>query len=63
MHPAVIYIKNEAKENVDVINTHLAFTPELNTTIYYKGVKATVTFVVVDVTPKIPAIVIHAQIK
>lgn len=63
MHPAVIFIKNEAKEDVQVIHTQLAFTPELNTTIYSKGIKATVTFVIIDITPKIPAIVIHAQIK
>lgn len=63
MHTTIIYIKNAEGKVQSEIKTQLAFTPELNTTIYYKGVKATVIHVIIDITPTLPAIIIHAQIK
>lgn len=63
MHPAIVYIQNgKGEANKDPIKTQLSFTPELNTTIYYKGIKATVIKVTIDIGPALPAIIIHAQI-
>lgn len=63
MHPVIIYFFNSNKELVKEIKTQLAFTPELQTTIYHDKVKAVVNNIIIDVTPKMPAIVIHATIK
>lgn len=63
-HPTLIYIQNKNGEKTESspIKTQLSFTPELNTTIYYNKVKAVVIKVTVDISPVIPAIIIHAQI-
>lgn len=65
MHQVLIYIQNKEgviSNQTDPIKTQLSFTPELNTTIYHKGVKATVVKVTIDVSPTLPVIIIHAQI-
>lgn len=63
MHPVILYIQNKEGVQVnDPIKTKLNFTPELNTIIYHKGIKSTVTKIVIDITPEIPAIVIYSQI-
>lgn len=65
MHQVIIYIQNQEGQitnQSNPIKTQLSFTPELNTTIYHKGVKATVMKVIIDVTPALPAIIIHTQI-
>jgi hypothetical protein len=65
MHPTIIFIQNKEGQitnQANPINTKLSFTPELNTTIYHKGLKATVMKVIIDVTPILPAIIIHAQL-
>lgn len=63
MHPTIVYFKNESDQTVTEVKTQLAFAPELSTTIYHKGVKASVIHVIIDITPPIPAIIIHAKIK
>lgn len=65
MHPTVIFIQNKEGQitnQKEPIKSQLAFTPELNTTIYHKGLKATVIKVTLDITPALPAIIIHCQI-
>lgn len=65
MHPTIIYIrKPDTRDTIKEIKTQLAFTPELNTTIYIGGVYASVSKVIIDVDAKpFPAIIIHATIK
>lgn len=65
MHQVLIYIQNKEgviSNQADPIKTQLSFTPELNTTIYHKGVKASVIRITIDVTQILPAIIIHAQL-
>lgn len=65
MHQVLIYIQNKEgviSNQTDPVKTQLSFTPELNTTIYHKGLKATVRKVTIDISVAIPAIIIHAQL-
>ncbi len=65
MHPTIVFIQNKEGQitnQKDPIKTQLSFTPKLNTVIYHKGLKATVIKCTIDVTPALPAIIIHAQI-